>query len=359
MAPAPPAVAAPPPVARGRAGPVAARHEPRAAERGARHRARRRRGRPGADAMVGTRARGPSLTRSRPGRRGESRCRSRTCRGRRADRRACRRRNDGPRGAEARALPAGRRRGGVRAVSRAGRPGWGDERGGRWGSCHARLGRDACQAGRPGEAVEHYQRAVDAWPDRNHWVGMAIAYAGAGDLCAGPVGSRAGAPRVPERPGAPLSLADVQERRPDPSGGRDTLQPTARAGDRPQPAAGPSSRSSSASRGWRAATGARRASTSSCATRAAAGSTWVDRSTDNLERAYESLGRDFGVFPKDRVQVGIYVTKTFAELGGIPPEFAEHVLGSTTSRSSACGSRPPRRGRSGSSASCATSTPIS
>ena len=49
--------------------------------------------------------------------------------------------------------------------------------------------------------------------------------------------------------------------------------------------------------------------------------------TDNLERAYESLGRDFGVYPKERVQVGIYVTKTFAELGGIPPEFAEHVLG--------------------------------
>jgi hypothetical protein len=48
---------------------------------------------------------------------------------------------------------------------------------------------------------------------------------------------------------------------------------------------------------------------------------------DNLERAYESLGRDYGVFPKERVQVGIYVTKTFAELGGIPPEFAEHVLG--------------------------------
>ena len=48
---------------------------------------------------------------------------------------------------------------------------------------------------------------------------------------------------------------------------------------------------------------------------------------DALERAYESLGRDFGVYPKERVQVGIYATKTFAELGGIPPEFAEHVLG--------------------------------
>jgi hypothetical protein len=48
---------------------------------------------------------------------------------------------------------------------------------------------------------------------------------------------------------------------------------------------------------------------------------------DILERAYESLGRDLGVYPKERVQVGIYVTKTFAEIGGIPPEFAEHVLG--------------------------------
>src|SRR4029077_7845590 len=49
--------------------------------------------------------------------------------------------------------------------------------------------------------------------------------------------------------------------------------------------------------------------------------------SDLLERAYESIGRDLGVYPKDRVQVGIYATKTFAELGGIPPEFAEHVLG--------------------------------
>ena len=48
---------------------------------------------------------------------------------------------------------------------------------------------------------------------------------------------------------------------------------------------------------------------------------------DTLERAYESLGRDLGVYPKDRVQVGIYATRTFAEVGGIPPEVAEHVLG--------------------------------
>jgi hypothetical protein len=48
---------------------------------------------------------------------------------------------------------------------------------------------------------------------------------------------------------------------------------------------------------------------------------------DVLERAYESLGRDLAVYPKERVQVGIYVTKTFAEIGGIPQEFAEHVLG--------------------------------
>jgi hypothetical protein len=54
----------------------------------------------------------------------------------------------------------------------------------------------------------------------------------------------------------------------------------------------------------------------------------VSRSVvDILEHAYESLGRDLGVYPKERVQVGIYVTKTFAEIGGIPPEFAEHVLG--------------------------------
>src|SRR5262249_27642248 len=93
------------------------------------------------------------------------------------------------------------------------------------------------------------------------------------------------------------------------------------------PAAGRFLPAWTASRAWRAGTGARRAPTLWFATRVAGGLAVGGSVSELLERAYESLGRDLGVYPEERVQVGIYATKTFAELGGIPPEFAEHVLG--------------------------------
>jgi tetratricopeptide (TPR) repeat protein len=194
------------------------------------------------------------------------------------------------------------------------------------GSCYARLGRDAYQAGRPAEAVEHYRRAVDAAPDRAHWVGLAIAYGGAGEGGRAQAALEQALRAFPDDPELLYLLADVQERQGRTREAVETLRRLL-------------ARESGHARGRTLLTRLEREqgveggywsqeSPHFLVRYEGSGGIEVGRSVaDTLERAYESLGRDYGVFPKERVQVGIYVTKTFAELGGIPPEFAEHVLG--------------------------------
>lgn len=197
----------------------------------------------------------------------------------------------------------------------------------RWlGGCYARLGRDAYQAGRYAEAVEHYRRAVDASPDRALWLGLAIAHAGAGELARGQAVLEQALRAFPDDPELLYLLADFQERQGRTREAVETLRRLL-------------ARESGHARGRTLLARLERE-------QGVEGGYWSQESphflvryeggggidvgrsvVDTLERAYESLGRDFGVFPKERVQVGIYVTKTFAELGGIPPEFAEHVLG--------------------------------
>ena len=55
------------------------------------------------------------------------------------------------------------------------------------GRCHARLARDAYEAGRPAEAIGRYRQAVDASPEREHWNGLALAHARAGEVARGQV----------------------------------------------------------------------------------------------------------------------------------------------------------------------------
>jgi tetratricopeptide (TPR) repeat protein len=56
-------------------------------------------------------------------------------------------------------------------------------------ACWARLGRDAYQAGQPVAASQHYRQAVDAAPEREHWMGLGLAHARAGELARGDRGS--------------------------------------------------------------------------------------------------------------------------------------------------------------------------
>ena len=163
-------------------------------------------------------------------------------------------------------------------------------------------------------------------PNGRHWAGLAIAHGSAGELARGQAVLEQGLRAFPNDPELLYLLADVQERQ-----GR-----TREAVDTPERLL---ARESGHARGRTLLARLERE-------QSVEGGYWSQESqhflvryeggggidvgrsaTDNLERAYESLGRDLGVYPKDRVQVGIYATKTFAELGGIPPEFAEHVLG--------------------------------
>ncbi|MGH7357190.1 MAG: tetratricopeptide repeat protein, partial [Candidatus Rokuibacteriota bacterium] len=194
------------------------------------------------------------------------------------------------------------------------------------GGCYARLGRDAYQAGRVAEAIEHYRRAVDVLPQREHWSGLALAHARAGETARGQAVVEQGLRAFPDDPELLYVLADLQERQ---GRSREAVETLKRL----------LARETGHARGRSLLTRLEREqgfeggfwsqeSPHFLVRYEGGGGIEVGRSVvDILERAYDSLGRDLGVHPKERVQVGIYVTKTFAEIGGIPPEFAEHVLG--------------------------------
>jgi tetratricopeptide (TPR) repeat protein len=194
------------------------------------------------------------------------------------------------------------------------------------GGCYARLGRDAYQADRFGEAAEHYRQAVDAAPVREHWAGLALARARGGDPARGQSAVEQALRDFPDDPELLYLLADLQERQ---GRSREAVETLKRL----------LARESGHARGRTLLARLEREqgieggywsqeSAHFLARYEGGGGIEVGRSVvENLERAYESLGRDLGVYPKERVQVGIYETKTFAEIGGIPLEFVEHVLG--------------------------------
>jgi tetratricopeptide (TPR) repeat protein len=193
--------------------------------------------------------------------------------------------------------------------------------------CYARLGRDAYQAGRSGDAIEHYRRAVDAVPEeRQHWTGLALAYARAGEVARGQATLEQALRAFPDDAELLYLVADFQERQGRTREAVETLRrllarETGHARGRTLLAR--LEREQGIESGYWS-----QESRHFVVRYEGGGGIEVGRSVaDMLEGAYESLGRDLGVYPKERVQVGIYVTKTFAEIGGIPPEFAEHVLG--------------------------------
>jgi tetratricopeptide (TPR) repeat protein len=194
------------------------------------------------------------------------------------------------------------------------------------GTCYARLGRDAYQAGRYADAIDSYRQAVDASSDRAHWAALAIAYTGAGDLARAQSVLTQALRAYSDDSELLYLLADVQERQ---GRTREAVETLRRLLARePGHARGRTlltrlEREQGVEGGYWS-----QESPHFVVRYEGGGGIDVGRSASELlERAYESLGRDLGVYPKDRVQVGIYETKTFAEIGGIPPEFAEHVLG--------------------------------
>jgi len=194
------------------------------------------------------------------------------------------------------------------------------------GACYARLGRDAYQAGRYADAIGNYRQAVDATSERTYWAGLAIAYGGAGDFARAQSVLVQALRGYPDDPDLLYLLADSQERQ---GRTREALETLRRLLARePNHARGRTLLARlEREQGVEGAYWSQE-STHFVVRYEGGGGIEVGRSASELlERAYEDVGRELGVYPKERVQVGIYATKTFAELGGIPPEFAEHVLG--------------------------------
>jgi tetratricopeptide (TPR) repeat protein len=194
------------------------------------------------------------------------------------------------------------------------------------GSCYARLGRDAYQGGQAPRAIEFYRQAVEAFPEREHWRGLALAHARAGEPARGQAVVEQALRAFPDDPELLYLLADLQERQ---GKSREAVEALKRLLARDAGHARGRTLLARLEReqGFEAGYWTQE-SPHFLVRYEGGGGIEVGRSVvDILERAYESLGRDLGVYPKERVQVGIYVTKTFAEIGGIPTEFAEHVLG--------------------------------
>jgi tetratricopeptide (TPR) repeat protein len=193
------------------------------------------------------------------------------------------------------------------------------------GACLARLGREAAQAGLPAMAIDYFERAVQASPETPRlWVGLAAAYLGARDPGRAQSVLEQAARTFPDDPELLYRLAETHERQGRSRDAAETLRrllgahPDHRAGrtllavvEREQKAE--SDYWSQESRHFLVRyEGARGID--------------LGRSVvDTLEEAYDSIGRELGVFPSDRLQVGIYASDVFGEVTGAPPHLIAGV----------------------------------
>lgn len=189
------------------------------------------------------------------------------------------------------------------------------------GSCLARLGRDAYQANQPQAAVEHYQRAVEAYPGASGiWGALATAHVKAGDLARAQAVLEQALRSFPDDAETLFLLADVQERQGRTRDAADTLRRLLAA--HPGHARG-RTLLASLEREQRVE-GSYWAQGSRHFLVRYEGAQGIDlgRSVvDTLEEAYDSIGRDLGTFPKERIQVGIYAAPVFGDVIGAPPHF--------------------------------------
>ncbi len=189
------------------------------------------------------------------------------------------------------------------------------------GSCLGRLGREAYQANLPEQAIEYYQRALEAYPEgRAAWVALALVHVKARNLgqAQGVLDQALG--RFPDDADVLYLLAEVQERQGRTRESAETLRRLL-------------AREPGHGRGRALLASIERE-------QKVEGSYWSQESrhfvvryegavgldvgrsvTDDLEGAYESIGRSLGHFPADRIQVGIYTEEVLGEVSQVPAHF--------------------------------------
>jgi tetratricopeptide (TPR) repeat protein len=193
------------------------------------------------------------------------------------------------------------------------------------GVCLARLGRDAGQAGLPQIAIEHFERAVREYPEAPElWLALGAAHAQAQDLSQAESVLAQGVGQHPADPDLLYHLAEVQERR---GRTREAVGALRRLTDAHPQHARARTLLASLERDQRTEAGYWSQESRHFLVRyEGGGSLDVGRSVaDALEEARESIGRDLGVLPVDRIQVGIYASDVFGDLTGAPPHLVAGV----------------------------------
>ena len=194
------------------------------------------------------------------------------------------------------------------------------------GGCLARLGRAAYQADLASEAVDYYQRSLEASADdRTVWMALALTHAKAGDLPRAQQVLEQASQRFPDDADLLFQLAEMQERQGRTREAVDTLRrlmakhPTHGSGktllaslEKEQKVEG---------QYW------------SHETRhflvrfEGAAALDVGRSVaDNLEEAYDHVGRALGHQPTGRLQVSIYTEEVLGQVYRIPAHFVRGIF---------------------------------
>ena len=204
------------------------------------------------------------------------------------------------------------------AAEPAGRPGP-DPAGSARAACLARLGREAYQDGQLARAAARYRQAADADPEHaGYWSGLAIAQMKAGDLDGAEQVIERAVARFPGEAEPLYLLAELRERQ---GRTREALAVLRRLLARHPDHARGRSLAGTLDREQRVE-GAYWAHESRHFLVRYEGAQGLDLGralVDALEEAHDALGRDLGVYPGDRVQVGVYAAPVFGEVIGVPP----------------------------------------
>ena len=189
------------------------------------------------------------------------------------------------------------------------------------GACLTRLGRDAYQADLPVQAVDYYQRALEVYGEApGVWAALALAHLKGRDAGRAQSVLEQAVQRFPDDADVLYLLAEAHERQ-----GR-----TREAGDSLRQLL---ARHPGHGRGRTLLASIERE-------QKVEGGYWSQESrhflvryegalgldvgrsvVDYLEDAYDSVGRDLGFFPPDRIQVGIYQEEVLGEVIGVPAHF--------------------------------------
>jgi tetratricopeptide (TPR) repeat protein len=187
------------------------------------------------------------------------------------------------------------------------------------GTCWGRLGRDAYQAGDAGRAQQHYQRGVEVSPeDRALWTGLVIASGRAGDLGRARMVAEDALRAFPDDAELGYLAAEVAERQ---GRTRDAVAILRRLLAAEPGYARARTRLASLEREERVEAGywAQESQHFLVRYEGAQGIDLGRSVVDTLEDAYASIGRELGIYPTEKVQVGIYAAPVFGDVIGAPP----------------------------------------